>query len=491
MEDQCEPQSHRCDRVMGLNAGQKSNRELPPILNYAGMSEHEKEDAKKDHQKLIKKEYDRARKSSRSVAPMRDDIVFTGDISKKLQPMTHVRLHPLEEGHTFPRNEIALQLRIVEEANLFGVRIAFKRSDNCQVLANGNNMDPFVVSAAYVSKTQSWLVGTCITRSGRNIYVPPKKKEREKNCKHKDPLPPVSVHDLLPPEENEIVAGVFDNDQIVGEEGDSDELLKGGPELDLENGLDHLDEREELGDYPNNISMPSRQKSPFSAWMFEPIIFDAVSKTPNLSSKTIRGMLQDYANDLFITDNLIQNTRTNIRNRNKVFGHPYENILYLPALAMSLEECGHSFHVVKKTPFQVKKRLLNIILQEKINALANSTPPKQMNTVQKLEYVDAWQVANAEMFNDVGLGQNCIEGGEETFVTGLFLSTTAAKISVSLLQTVYQADAALMNFGKYTLYSTATPFLLHLALFLGTKTGKDGDYFGSLHRLFTQRLIRR
>ena len=451
LEDQCEPQSYRCDRVMGLNAGRKSNRELPPIPNYAGMSEREKEDAKKDRQKLIKKEYDRARKSSRSVAPMRDDIVYSGDISEKLRPMTHVRLHPLEEGHTFPRNKIALQLRIVEEANLFGVRIAFKRSDNCQVLANGNNMDPFVVSAAYVSKTQSWVVGTCITRSGRHIYVPPKKKQRETNRKQKDPLPPVSVHDLLPPEENEIVAGAFDNDQIVGEEGDPDELLKGGPELDLENDLDHLDEREGLGDYPDNISMPSRQKSPFSAWMFEPIIFDAVSKTPNLSSKTIRGMLQDYANDLFITDNLIQNTRTNIRN--KVFGHPDENILYLPALAMSLEECGHSFHVVKKTPFQVKKRLLNIILQEKINALANRTPPKQMNTVQKLEYVDAWQVANAEMLNDVGLGQNCVEGGEETFVTGLFLSTAAAKNSVPLLQTVYQADAAHMNFGKYTLYS--------------------------------------
>ena len=75
LEDQCEPQSYRCDRVMGLNAGRKSNRELPPIPNYAGMSEREKEDAKKDRQKLIKKEYDRARKSSRSVAPMRDDIV--------------------------------------------------------------------------------------------------------------------------------------------------------------------------------------------------------------------------------------------------------------------------------------------------------------------------------------------------------------------------------------------------------------------------------
>ena len=200
LEDQCEPQSYRCDWVMGLNAGQKSNRELPPIPNYAGMSEHEKENAKKERQKLIKKEYDRARKLSRSVAPMREDIVYTGDVSEKLRPMTHVRLHPLEEGHTFPRNKIALQLRIVEEANLFGVRITFKRSDNCQVLAKGNKIDPFIVSATYVSKTQSWIVGTCITRSGRHIYVPPEKKDRKTNCKPKDQLPPVSVHDLPPPE---------------------------------------------------------------------------------------------------------------------------------------------------------------------------------------------------------------------------------------------------------------------------------------------------
>ena len=168
------------------------------------------------------------------------------------------------------------------------MRITFKRSDNCQVLAKGNKIDPFIVSATYVSKTQSWIVGTCITRSGRHIYVPPEKKDRKTNCKPKDQLPPVSVHDLPPPEKNEIVADAFD--EIFGEEGNPDELLKGRPELDLENAenaFEDLDEREELGD---DVRMPSRQKSPFSAWMFEPIIFEAVSKRPNLSSKSIRWM---------------------------------------------------------------------------------------------------------------------------------------------------------------------------------------------------------
>jgi hypothetical protein len=49
------------------------------------MSECEKEDAKKDCQRLVKNKYDRARKLSRSVAPMIADIVYMGNISVKLQ----------------------------------------------------------------------------------------------------------------------------------------------------------------------------------------------------------------------------------------------------------------------------------------------------------------------------------------------------------------------------------------------------------------------
>jgi hypothetical protein len=122
-----------------------------------------------------------------------------------------------------------------------------------------------------------------------------------------------------------------------------------------------------------------------------------------------------------------------------------------------------------------------------------------MNTVQKLEYVDAWQVANREMLNDVGLGQNCIEGGKETFVTGVFLSTAAAKNSVPLLHPVYQADAAHTNYGKYTLNScygiTANCNALPVAL--GIVFGnEDREGWGlfwkfakSLHPMIDQRTV--
>ncbi len=79
-------------------------------------------------------------------------------------------------------------------------------------------MDLFIVSATYDSaKMQSWIVGTCITVSGRHIT-------------NKDPFPPVSVHDLPPPGQNKIVADIFDNKNIVGEEGDPDGSFKGDPD---------------------------------------------------------------------------------------------------------------------------------------------------------------------------------------------------------------------------------------------------------------------
>ncbi len=55
---------------------------------------------------------------------------------------------PLLEGHTFPEKDFVL-MRIVEEANLYGVQIKIIRSDRLQVDARGLNGDPFHVIAYY------------------------------------------------------------------------------------------------------------------------------------------------------------------------------------------------------------------------------------------------------------------------------------------------------------------------------------------------------
>jgi hypothetical protein len=150
-----------------------------------------------------------------------------------------------------------------------------------------------------------------------------------------------------------------------------------------------------------------------------------------------------------------------------------------------LEGDNHDFDIYAKTPIEVKKRLLNVVIEQKMNSIKKDG--KTMARAEKLQYLQKWEWANLEMLEDVGLGKNCGDdkGAAPTFLCGIFLSISGAKNTVPLLQTVYQADAAHMNFGKYTLYScygiTANCMLL-LESFSEMKTRKDGNNFGSSHR---------
>ncbi len=75
---------------------------------------------------------------------------------------------------------------------------------------------------------------------------------------------------------------------------------------------------------------------------------------------------------------------------------------------------------------------------------------EKMKRDQKIQFVKDWKVKHHDMI---------VEGGLEdglhkfVFVSGIFMCTSAVKQTTPLLQTVYQADAAHMNFGKSTLYS--------------------------------------
>ena len=102
-------------------------------------------------------------------------------------------------------------------------------------------------------------------------------------------------------------------------------------------------------------------------------------------------------------------------------------------------------------PIDVWKRLLNVILEQKVNALKKEN--KYMTKVQKISFLEKWEEANREMLHDAGLDSSCSEIEDKNFLSGVFLSIAPAIDSVPLLQTVYQADAAHTNFGKYTLYS--------------------------------------
>jgi hypothetical protein len=74
-----------------------------------------------------------------------------------LHPMTKVALFPLMEGHTFPNKEILL-MQIAKEANILGVQVGIKRSDQFQLVVKGLKGKRFHVQDTCVIK----LVGKCL-----------------------------------------------------------------------------------------------------------------------------------------------------------------------------------------------------------------------------------------------------------------------------------------------------------------------------------------
>ncbi len=87
-----------------------------------------------------KKAWNKDRRKSAREDEVDDTITYTGVLSDLLRTMTEVKVSPLKVYDTFPTKD-RLLLRIVEEANLYGVQIAIKRSDTFQVDARGLKRD--------------------------------------------------------------------------------------------------------------------------------------------------------------------------------------------------------------------------------------------------------------------------------------------------------------------------------------------------------------
>jgi hypothetical protein len=294
---------------------------------------------------------------------------YTGCISQKFQPMVEVTNAPLLEGHTFPDKEIVL-MRIVEEANLYGVRINIIRSDGFQVDARGVNGDPFHVVAYYGTTAFKWKVSKCITWNGRLAYVPVEKGQKKaagKGMGEDSAIPPLNVLDLPPPPPNEAVGDAFEDTLGGLEEGNPDK----GP-IPVENKI------------PVKMAKKPRTKSPIKAKWIVPLVHSAIAEAPNLLSKEIILILKPYIINMFLTNTLIRKVRTTIRNQ--VFGDPDKNVTYVPELVDILEAAGHDFDIYAKTPMDVKKHLLAVVLKQKMNSLKKDN--KMMLKAEKLQYLD-------------------------------------------------------------------------------------------------------
>jgi hypothetical protein len=152
----------------GGGGGRKLSPGGPPPPDTDGLTEQEAEPALKQWRLDRKKYVDKIRcaqwraKSSMGESLAKFEGGYTGVCMDLLRPMTKVALFPLMEGHTFPNKEILL-MQIAEEANILGVQVGIKRSEQFQLVVKGLKGNPFHVQGTHCDKT-GWKVFTCITR---------------------------------------------------------------------------------------------------------------------------------------------------------------------------------------------------------------------------------------------------------------------------------------------------------------------------------------
>ncbi len=139
-----------------------------------------------------------------------------------------------------------------------------------------------------------------------------------------------------------------------------------------------------------------------------------------------------------------------------------------------LEAAGHDVLVTTHSAKEVRCILDCIIISEQIAKL--KAKGKKMSCEKKIMFFMDWKEENAEMLAQGGLGGLSFGEEEPKFVTGIFFSTMPARIVVPLLQTAYQAKAAHMNFGKYTLFlcygttANSNTFPVALVIVFGNET---------------------
>ena len=345
-----------------------------------------------------------------------DIVEHSGVLTDVLRMMTEVQTSPLLVDHTFPDKELLL-LCIGEEANLSGCRVSCKRSDDYRVQVYGSDTSSSFCVKAVFSISAGWTITTAETRE---ITLPQESDSYEDVATEPDGL------DV---EEND-----DDVDGVIGDaDGSDNEVMS-------------------VTQSTRGRRTPMKSCTPMkSRWLF-PLIKEVIAKTPNLPNREMKNLLADYVKDKNLTPSLLQNARTFARM--EIFGDPANNVLFLNGLVEKMKEGGHHVLAVIKERLVVMKMLEHVVLSEEMTR--KKAAEKLMTKAEKISYVENWKAKNKKMLieEDVWppMGGDQVILNPRKFLSGIFFAPSNAQRTVPHLQTVFQADACHMNFGKYTLY---------------------------------------
>jgi hypothetical protein len=216
-----------------------------------------------------------------------------------------------------------------------------------------------------------------------------------------------------------------------------------------------------------------------SRWIL-PFLNDELGEMPNMSNREMKNLIAPYVKDKFMTPSLLQNTRTIAREI--IFGDPSANVFLANALVSKMKDGGHDVMVVTKGCLEVLTMLERAVLSDKMRK--NKATGKLMTRQEKIDYVMKWKIKNKHILEEGGLlapkrGDAALLITPLIFLCGVFFSISAARMVVTHLQRVFQADACHINVGKYTLYScygttaNCNTFPVAFTIFFGNED-KDG-----------------
>jgi hypothetical protein len=122
--------------------------------------------------------------------------------------------------------------------------------------------------------------------------------------------------------------------------------------------------------------------------MIVPLIAPTIAETPMVSNKVLRAILQPYAKPYSLTDNVLQNARTEARKL--IFGVSSENAGYASFLREELEKAGHfmllSFTTRKETIKNVKKIIIADEIRRRKEKNLDGLPP-----MERPKFVQEWK----------------------------------------------------------------------------------------------------
>jgi len=231
-------------------------------------------------------------------------------------------------------------------------------------------------------------------------------------------------------------------------------VIKAANMEDFDDVVDDVyeDDDDESGDDNDEEKKKEKLKplrTPLSSDWIVPLIKEVIAVKPNTSNSDLHHILSTYCRKYALTRGVLQKARD--KSRLDIFGTPEVNAKYVAALQDELRLRQNVVKVVTTDRATAITKLQMMVLADEVaRRKAMNLPVLLQNQSEARMFLQNWMIDNEE-FVDEHFGN---EDANCRFILGiLFAPQTAARYTVKNLQNLYQADAAHLQFGKYTFYS--------------------------------------